>query len=68
MGGRTGLTSVFTALCFLPCFFVAPLAAMVPPFATASVLVLVGAAMFRSVGQISFSGLKKACRLFSRLF
>src|SRR5215213_3832492 len=29
-GGRTGLTSVFTALCFLPCFFLAPLAGMVP--------------------------------------
>src|SRR6266550_5869071 len=29
MGGRSGLTSVFTALCFLPCFFLAPLAGMV---------------------------------------
>ena len=53
-GGRTGLTSVFTALCFLPCFFIAPLAAMVPPYATASVLVLVGAAMFRSIRAIDF--------------
>jgi AGZA family xanthine/uracil permease-like MFS transporter len=57
-GGRTGLTSVFTALCFLPCFFVAPLAAMVPPYATASVLVLVGAAMFRSVRAIDFGRLE----------
>lgn len=55
MGGRTGLTSVFTALCFLPCFFLAPLAGMVPPYATASVLILVGAFMFGSVGQLSFS-------------
>jgi AGZA family xanthine/uracil permease-like MFS transporter len=45
-GGRTGLTSVFTALCFLPCFFLAPLAGMVPLYATAPVLILVGAAMF----------------------
>src|SRR6185436_12167192 len=30
MGGRTGMTAVFTALCFLPCFFIAPLAGMVP--------------------------------------
>lgn len=29
-GGRTGLTSVATALCFLPCLFLAPIAAMVP--------------------------------------
>jgi AGZA family xanthine/uracil permease-like MFS transporter len=53
-GGRTGLTSVFTALCFLPCFFLAPLAGMVPSYATASVLILVGAAMFRSVSAVDF--------------
>ena len=54
VGGRTGLTAVFTALCFLPCFFLAPLAGMVPLYATAPVLVLVGAAMFKSVAQINF--------------
>jgi AGZA family xanthine/uracil permease-like MFS transporter len=53
-GGRTGLTSVFTALCFLPCFFLAPLAGMVPPYATAAVLILIGAAMFKSVSAIDF--------------
>src|SRR2546423_1752947 len=45
MGGRTWLASVVTALCFLPCFFVAPLAASVPTYATAPVLVLVGVAI-----------------------
>lgn len=64
MGGRTGLTSVFTALCFLPCFFLAPLAAMVPPYATASVLILVGAAMFKSVGQITFSKIEEGLPAF----
>jgi AGZA family xanthine/uracil permease-like MFS transporter len=59
MGGRTGLTSVFTALCFLPCFFIAPIAGMVPGFATAPVLVLVGASMFKSVGQIRFSKIEE---------
>jgi hypothetical protein len=34
MGGRRGLTSVATAMCFLPCLFLAPLAAAVPGFAT----------------------------------
>lgn len=53
MGGRTGWTSVFTALCFLPCLFIAPLAAIVPPHATAVVLLLVGAFMFRSVSELS---------------
>jgi AGZA family xanthine/uracil permease-like MFS transporter len=64
MGGRTGLTSIFTALCFLPCFFLAPLAGMVPPFATASVLILVGASMFRSVGDIRFSNIEEGLPAF----
>jgi AGZA family xanthine/uracil permease-like MFS transporter len=63
-GGRTGLTSVFTALCFLPCFFLAPLAGMVPLYATAPVLVLVGAAMFKSVGQINFSRIEEGLPAF----
>jgi AGZA family xanthine/uracil permease-like MFS transporter len=64
MGGRTGLTSVFAAICFLPCFFLAPLAGMVPAFATASVLILVGAAMFRSVGKINFGKLEEGIPAF----
>jgi len=64
VGGRTGLTSVFTALCFLPCFFLAPIAGMVPAFATAPVLILVGASMFKSVGQISFSKIEEGLPAF----
>jgi adenine/guanine/hypoxanthine permease len=64
MGGRTGMTSVFTALCFLPCFFLAPLAGMVPPYATASVLIMVGALMFRGVGQISFAKIEEGLPAF----
>ncbi|HTG85639.1 MAG TPA: NCS2 family permease [Pyrinomonadaceae bacterium] len=64
VGGRTGLTSVFTALCFLPCFFLAPLAGMVPPYATAPVLVLVGAAMFKSVAQIKFAKIEEGLPAF----
>lgn len=60
VGGKTGLTSVFTALCFLPCLFVAPLAGMIPPYATAPVLVLVGALMFRSVGKLALDRLEDA--------
>jgi AGZA family xanthine/uracil permease-like MFS transporter len=63
-GGRTGLTSVFTALCFLPCFFLAPLAGMVPAYATAPVLVLVGASMFKSVGQINFTRIEEGLPAF----
>jgi AGZA family xanthine/uracil permease-like MFS transporter len=63
-GGRTGLTSVFTALCFLPCFFLAPLAGMVPAYATAPVLVLVGASMFKSVNQIDFRKIEEGLPAF----
>lgn len=52
VGGRTGLTSIVTALCFLPCLFLAPLASMVPAYATAPVLILVGALMFRTAGNL----------------
>ena len=55
MGGRSGRASVVTALCFFPCFFVAPFAASVPGYATAGVLVLVGLAMFQMVAKINFS-------------
>jgi AGZA family xanthine/uracil permease-like MFS transporter len=51
-GGRTGKSAVVTALCFLPCLFIAPLAAMVPPQATAPVLIVVGAMMFRCIDQL----------------
>ena len=64
VGGRTGLTSVFTALCFLPCFFIAPIAGMVPLYATAPVLILVGASMFRSVREIAFSKIEEGLPAF----
>ena len=67
MGGRTGRASVVTALCFLPCFFVAPLAAAVPAYATAPVLVLVGVAMFQMVAQIDFSHVEDALPAFVTL-
>jgi AGZA family xanthine/uracil permease-like MFS transporter len=64
MGGRSGRASVVTALCFLPCFFLAPLASAVPGYATAAVLVLVGVAMFQSIATIDFSTLEDALPAF----
>ena len=64
MGGRTGWTAVFCALCFVPCLFLAPLVAIVPPNATAVVLLMVGAFMFRSVNQIEFTHLEDAVPAF----
>ena len=58
VGARTGRASVVTALCFLPCLFIAPLAAAVPAYATAAVLVLVGLAMFQTVTAIDFTSIE----------
>jgi AGZA family xanthine/uracil permease-like MFS transporter len=67
MGGRSGRASVVTAICFVPCFFVGPLVAAVPGYATAAVLVLVGVAMFQAVQTIDFSRLEDALPAFVTL-
>ncbi len=64
MGGRTGWTAVFAALCFLPCLFIAPLAEIVPPYATAVVLLMVGLFMFRSVKELALEHLEDALPAF----
>lgn len=64
MGGRNGWTAIFTALCFLPCLFIAPLAGIVPSNATAVVLILVGAFMFRSVKELLLEHLEDALPAF----
>lgn len=56
-GGRTGLTAVVTALGFLSLLLFAPLIALVPGYATASALILIGALMISSVKDIDFSDL-----------
>ena len=58
-GGRTGLTSVVTALLFLPFLFLSPLLGVVPAFATAPVLICVGLLMFKSIKEINFSNLEE---------
>ncbi len=64
MGGRSGRASVVTALCFVPCFFLGPLAAAVPGYATAAVLILVGVSMFHAVTTIDFSSIEDALPAF----
>jgi adenine/guanine/hypoxanthine permease len=64
MGGRSGRASVVTALCFVPCLFVAPLAAAVPAYATAAVLVLVGLAMFQMIATVNFSAIEDSLPAF----
>jgi len=54
-GGRTGLTAVFTAILFLPTLFFVPLVALVPNFATAPALIIVGVLMMQEVTHIDFN-------------
>ncbi len=53
-GGRTGLTAVVIALLFTLALFFAPLMAIVPVYATAPVLIIVGALMMQEVVNINF--------------
>ena len=64
MGARTGRASVVTALCLLPCLFVSPLAAAVPGYATAAVLILVGLTMFQTVTTIDFTSIEDSLPAF----
>jgi AGZA family xanthine/uracil permease-like MFS transporter len=53
-GGRTGLTSVFTALFFLLALFLSPLFLLIPSAATAGALIMVGFLMMYSASEIDF--------------
>jgi AGZA family xanthine/uracil permease-like MFS transporter len=54
-GGRTGLTSVVVGVLFLLCLFLSPLAGVIPPQATAPILVIVGYFMMTLVREIEWS-------------
>lgn len=63
-GGRTGLTAVVIAALFSLSLFLTPLAGLVPSFATAPVLVMVGALMMQEVTRIHFDDLTVAVPAF----
>src|SRR6266446_5715018 len=53
-GGRTGLTAVFVALFFLLALFFAPLAGMIPAYASAAALLYVACVMTRGLAEIDW--------------
>lgn len=53
-GGRTGLTSVVVGILFLLAIFLSPLAGVIPPEATAPILVIVGYFMMTLVKDIEW--------------
>lgn len=63
-GGRTGLTSVITALCFLISAIFAPIISLVPTQAVAPALILVGVMMMSSLKEINWSDLNEAVPAF----
>ena len=63
-GGRSGLTSFVTAVCFLLSLFLAPFFLAVPGAATAPVLILVGLMMMSSVKKVDFLDYSEAIPAF----
>lgn len=59
-GGRTGLTSVVTGLCFLAALLFVPIAGIVPKYATAPALIMVGLFMAKEVKKIDFANMEEA--------
>jgi AGZA family xanthine/uracil permease-like MFS transporter len=53
-GGRTGLTAAFVALFFLLALFFAPLAGMIPAYASAAALLYVACVMARGLAEIDW--------------
>ena len=56
-GGRTGLTAVVVAICFLLALFLTPLMKVIPLMATTPALVMVGILMMESIRHLEFDDL-----------
>lgn len=63
-GGRTGLTALVVAALFMVALLFAPLISLVPGFATAPALIIVGALMMSEVIHIDFSDITDAIPAF----
>lgn len=63
-GARTGLASLATSCLFLLALLFTPIVGIVPGFASAPALVLVGVFMFKSIGNIDFTDMKLAVPAF----
>jgi AGZA family xanthine/uracil permease-like MFS transporter len=54
-GGRTGMTALTVAVLFLACLFIAPLAGVVPAYATAPALFFVACLMLRELTELDWN-------------
>lgn len=64
VGGRTGLTSVVTAICFILSAFFSSLISAIPSAATAPALVIVGCMMVSSFADIDWNNIEEAIPAF----
>ena len=63
-GGRTGMTSLVTALMFLGAILFAPIVSFVPAAATAPALIFVGILMLGNIRDVDFSDMSNALPAF----
>ena len=66
-GGRTGLTSLVTALCFAVCLFLSPFASIIPAAATAPALIFVGVLMLKNFSKVDMTDMRSAVPAFLTL-
>ncbi len=63
-GGRTGLTAVVVAILFALTIFFAPLVTLIPAYATAPALIIIGVLMMQGVKDINFGEFSDALPAF----
>ena len=63
-GARTGFSSIVVALCMILTLFFAPIIGIVPGYATAPALIIVGVYMFKNLLQIDFNKIEVAIPAF----
>ncbi len=66
-GGRTGLTSLITSLCFIVCLFLSPVASIIPAAATAPALIFVGVLMLKNFSKVDMENMRSAVPAFLTL-
>ena len=66
-GGRTGLTSLVTSICFALCLFLSPIASIIPGAATAPALIFVGVLMMKNFAQVDMNDMRSAVPAFLTL-
>ncbi len=66
-GGRTGLTSLTTAICFLLCLVLSPIASIIPAAATAPALIFVGVLMLKNFASVDMTDMASAVPAFLAL-